>query len=49
VTPELWDDRFAVNLRKLLPSGVARVVVFLAADESDACTSQSYVVDGAWV
>jgi NAD(P)-dependent dehydrogenase (short-subunit alcohol dehydrogenase family) len=35
--------------RKLLPEDIARVVLFLAADDSDACTNQSYVVDGGWV
>jgi len=35
--------------RKLLPQDVARVVLFFAADDSGACTNQSYVVDGAWV
>jgi D-xylose 1-dehydrogenase len=35
--------------RKLLPEDVARVVLFFAADDSSACTNQSYVVDGGWV
>jgi NAD(P)-dependent dehydrogenase (short-subunit alcohol dehydrogenase family) len=35
--------------RKLRPEDIARVVLFFAADDSDACTSQSYVVDGGWV
>ena len=35
--------------RKLLPEDVARVVLFFAADDSGACTNQSYVVDGGWV
>jgi len=35
--------------RKLVPEDIARVVLFLAADDSDACTNQSYVVDGGWV
>ena len=35
--------------RKLLPQDVARVVLFFAADDSGACTNQSYVVDGGWV
>jgi NAD(P)-dependent dehydrogenase (short-subunit alcohol dehydrogenase family) len=35
--------------RKLLPEDVARVVLFFAADDSRACTNQSYVVDGGWV
>jgi NAD(P)-dependent dehydrogenase (short-subunit alcohol dehydrogenase family) len=35
--------------RKLLPEDIARVVLFFAADDSGACTSQSYIVDGGWV
>jgi D-xylose 1-dehydrogenase len=35
--------------RKLAPDEIARVVLFFAADDSAACTSQSYVVDGGWV
>ena len=35
--------------RKLVPADIARAVLFLAADDSDACTNQSYVVDGGWV
>jgi D-xylose 1-dehydrogenase len=35
--------------RHLLPEDIARVVLFFAADDSGACTSQSYVVDGGWV
>ena len=35
--------------RELVPADVARVVLFLAADDSEAITNQSYVVDGGWV
>jgi NAD(P)-dependent dehydrogenase (short-subunit alcohol dehydrogenase family) len=35
--------------RKLEPAEIARMVLFLAADDSAACTSQSYIVDGGWV
>jgi len=35
--------------RKLVPEDVARVVLFFAADDSSACTNQSYIVDGGWV
>ncbi|HKA62373.1 MAG TPA: SDR family oxidoreductase [Methylomirabilota bacterium] len=35
--------------RRLVPEDIARVVLFLAADDSGACTNQSYVVDGGWV
>ncbi|MEW6130130.1 MAG: SDR family NAD(P)-dependent oxidoreductase [Acidobacteriota bacterium] len=35
--------------RQLLPEDVARLVLFLAADDSSAITNQSYVIDGGWV
>jgi NAD(P)-dependent dehydrogenase (short-subunit alcohol dehydrogenase family) len=35
--------------RDLLPEDVARLVLFLAADDSSAITNQSYIVDGGWV
>ena len=33
----------------LAPQEVARLVLFLAADDSAAITNQSYVIDGGWV
>jgi NAD(P)-dependent dehydrogenase (short-subunit alcohol dehydrogenase family) len=35
--------------RQLVPEDVARLVLFLAADDSSAITNQSYVIDGGWV
>lgn len=35
--------------RELEPDDVARVVLFLASDDSAAMTNQSYIVDGGWV
>lgn len=35
--------------RELVPEDVARLVLFLAADDSEAITNQGYVVDGGWV
>jgi NAD(P)-dependent dehydrogenase (short-subunit alcohol dehydrogenase family) len=35
--------------RMLLPEEVARVVLFLAADDSAGVTNQAYVIDGGWV
>ena len=33
---------------KLLPWHIARMVLFLAADDSSMCTAQEFVVDGGW-
>jgi NAD(P)-dependent dehydrogenase (short-subunit alcohol dehydrogenase family) len=35
--------------RMISPEEVARLVLFLAADDSSAITSQSYVIDAGWV
>jgi NAD(P)-dependent dehydrogenase (short-subunit alcohol dehydrogenase family) len=35
--------------RLILPEEVARLVLFLAADDSSAITNQSYVIDAGWV
>ena len=35
--------------RQIEPDEVARVVLFLAADDASAITNQSYVVDAGWV
>jgi len=34
---------------KLYPADVARMALWLAADDSRMCTNQSYVVDGGWI
>jgi NAD(P)-dependent dehydrogenase (short-subunit alcohol dehydrogenase family) len=34
--------------RKLVPEDIARAVLFFAADDSAACTAQSFVVDAGW-
>jgi len=35
--------------RHLMPEDVSRLVLFLAADDSESITNQSYIVDGGWV
>jgi NAD(P)-dependent dehydrogenase (short-subunit alcohol dehydrogenase family) len=51
LTPEAEQEllRRQCLKRRLLPEDIARVVLFFAADDSSACTSQSYIVDGGWV
>lgn len=51
VTPEtdkLIDQNQCLK-RRLVPDDIARVALFLASDESSACTNQEFVVDGGWV
>jgi D-xylose 1-dehydrogenase len=50
-TPEYKQEILASQAlkRDILPDDVARLVLFLAADDSSAITNQSYVVDGGWV
>jgi D-xylose 1-dehydrogenase len=53
----LWVDeegRRGIDRRQcikdpLMPPDIARMVLFLAADDSAMCTNQSYVVDAGWV
>jgi NAD(P)-dependent dehydrogenase (short-subunit alcohol dehydrogenase family) len=54
---ELWltEEEIAEILelqclkQPLFPPDVARMVLFLAADDSRMCTSQDFIVDGGWV
>jgi NAD(P)-dependent dehydrogenase (short-subunit alcohol dehydrogenase family) len=50
LTPEYMAEVAAAQAlkRSLVPEDVARLVLFLAADDSEAITSQSYIVDGGW-
>ena len=35
--------------QKLYPDDVARLMLWLAADDSRSCTGQNWVVDGGWM
>ena len=50
-TPEYKAEIMASQAlkRDLVPDDVARLVLFLAADDSSAITNQSLIVDGGWV
>jgi len=50
-TPEYLREILSAQAlkRTLVPEDVARLVLFLAADDSEAITNQSYVIDGGWV
>ena len=50
-TPEYKAEIMASQAlkRDIEPEDVARLVLFLAADDSGAITNQSYVIDGGWV
>ena len=34
---------------KLLPSDIAKAVLFFSSEQSSGCTNQSYVVDKGWL
>jgi len=50
-TPEYLANIYARQAlkRQIEPEEVARLVLFLAADDSASITNQSYVIDGGWV
>jgi NAD(P)-dependent dehydrogenase (short-subunit alcohol dehydrogenase family) len=50
-TPEYKAEILASQAlkRDIVPDDVARLVLFLASDDSSAITNQSYIVDGGWV
>lgn len=51
LTPEGEDELMKRQClkRKLVPDDIARAVLYFAAEDSGACTNQSYIVDGGWV
>jgi NAD(P)-dependent dehydrogenase (short-subunit alcohol dehydrogenase family) len=54
---KLWVDAAAERLidqsqclpGRVLPWHIARMVLFLASDDSAMCTAQEFIVDGGWV
>ncbi|MEU8354448.1 SDR family oxidoreductase [Nonomuraea sp. NPDC048882] len=50
-TPETLEKvRGAQSLREhVMPADVARMVLWLAADDSAMCTGQNWIVDGGWM
>ncbi len=46
---EATIDREQALSRRVVPADVARLLLWLAADDSIACTSQNWVVDGGWM
>ena len=51
VTPEAEAsiERNQCLPQRLVPDDVARMLLFLAADDSRSCTAQNWVVDGGWM
>jgi len=51
MTPEYLEEVMGRQSlkRELLPQDVARLVLFLASDESSAITGQNFVIDAGWV
>jgi NAD(P)-dependent dehydrogenase (short-subunit alcohol dehydrogenase family) len=50
LTPEYIAEILANQAlkRQLIPDDVARLALFLTADDSSGITGQSYIVDGGW-
>jgi D-xylose 1-dehydrogenase len=42
-------DESQCLIQRLMPADIARMVLFLASDDSQMCTNQSYIVDGGWI
>jgi D-xylose 1-dehydrogenase len=51
ITPEAEAtiERNQCLTEKLVPADVARLVLWLAADDSRMCTGQRWIVDGGWI
>ena len=51
LTPESEADMMKKQCikKRLMPSDIAKAVLFFASDQSSGCTNQSYVVDNGWL
>ena len=51
LTPEFDRERERAQCLKerVVPADVARLALWLAADDSRMCTNQNYIVDGGWI
>ena len=51
MSPEYKAEIFSRQClkRHLMPEEVARLVLFLAADDSAGITNQNHIVDGGWI
>jgi len=51
ITPEYEAEALGRQCLKrlLLPADVARLLLFLASDDSSAITNQSHIIDGGWI
>jgi NAD(P)-dependent dehydrogenase (short-subunit alcohol dehydrogenase family) len=46
---EATIDREQALSRRLRPDDIARMALWLAAADSQACTGQNWIVDGGWM
>lgn len=51
MSPDYEQELFRVQFlkRHILPDEVSRLLLFLAADDSSAITSQNYIIDAGWM
>jgi NAD(P)-dependent dehydrogenase (short-subunit alcohol dehydrogenase family) len=51
MSPDYEQHLFEVQFlkRHILPAEVSRLLLFLAADDSSAITSQSHIIDAGWM
>ena len=50
LTPEAEADMLKKQClkRRLMPSEIAKAILFFSSDQSSGCTNQSYIVDNGW-